>query len=217
MDHSRIDNENWVERYVLRQLSAEQAEQFEAHYLDCPRCLEQLELTQRLHDGLREVAAEDAARQVVGAGVLGWLRSRALRRSALAVGLCAVLATSAWLVSQGPQEPPISKVVQLAQERGSAADPSRTVLLPQEPRLLVLTIELPTPEPGSVLGRLQREGETVWNGAAEVAADGSVAFGVDSATLTAGSYVLEVERPLAGGPPAPLGRYPFRIHTPDSP
>lgn len=59
-DHTLRDRDLVVERYLARQLPAEEAMAFEEHYLDCPDCLDQLEAVRSLRRGLATVAAEDA-------------------------------------------------------------------------------------------------------------------------------------------------------------
>lgn len=84
MDHQTIDETHVVERYLLGQLSPQEAETFEDHYLDCPECLDRLELSKRLRQGLLQVATEEAVQTAVvrRAGVLAALarlgRSRQL-------------------------------------------------------------------------------------------------------------------------------------------
>jgi len=65
MDHQTIDETHVVERYLLGQLSPQEAETFEDHYVDCAECLDRLELSRRLRQGLLQVATEDAVQAVV--------------------------------------------------------------------------------------------------------------------------------------------------------
>ena len=61
MDHDYIDEHGLVALYVAGKLSAEQRAGFEEHFVDCRQCLEQIEVTGELREGLRQVAKEDAA------------------------------------------------------------------------------------------------------------------------------------------------------------
>lgn len=65
MDHRDIDDGQWIERYVMQRLDAEETERFEEHYLTCSRCLEQLELAERFQRALTDVAAEDIGRRAL--------------------------------------------------------------------------------------------------------------------------------------------------------
>jgi hypothetical protein len=62
MDHDYINEHGVVALYVAGKLSPEERPRFEEHFVDCRQCLEQIELTGELRDGLRQVAKEDAAR-----------------------------------------------------------------------------------------------------------------------------------------------------------
>lgn len=59
MEHPQIDDDAVAERYLLGQLSEADKERFEAHYLGCPACLDQLELAEAMVAGAREAAAKD--------------------------------------------------------------------------------------------------------------------------------------------------------------
>lgn len=63
MDHREIEDEQWIERYVMQRLDAEETERFEEHYLTCSRCLGQLELAERFQRALRDVATEEIGRR----------------------------------------------------------------------------------------------------------------------------------------------------------
>jgi hypothetical protein len=80
MDHSYIDEQQVAERYVLGQLSQEEAKRFEEHYLHCQQCLDRLEAAEGMQRGMQRVAAEEAAGAVARAGILAavarLLRSR---------------------------------------------------------------------------------------------------------------------------------------------
>jgi hypothetical protein len=62
MDHDYINEHGVVSLYVAGRLSPEERAGFEAHFVDCRQCLEQIEVTVELREGLRQVAKEDAAR-----------------------------------------------------------------------------------------------------------------------------------------------------------
>ena len=95
MDHTIIDNDNLVERYLLGRLTVADRQRFEAHFVDCPRCLEQLEWTEDLHGALRAAAAEDAGTVVTG-GILAFLARRGrVARAFLALAALAVPAALA--------------------------------------------------------------------------------------------------------------------------
>jgi|SRR5580658_2688098 hypothetical protein len=61
MDHDYINERGVVSLYVAGKLSPEELARFEDHFVDCRQCLEQIEVTGELREGLRQVAKEDAA------------------------------------------------------------------------------------------------------------------------------------------------------------
>jgi hypothetical protein len=61
MDHDYINERGVVSLYVAGKLSPEELARFEDHFVDCRQCLEQIEVTGELRQGLRQVAKEDAA------------------------------------------------------------------------------------------------------------------------------------------------------------
>jgi hypothetical protein len=108
MDHPRIDEERILDRYLSGRLSEADAALFEEHLFACSACLEQAEAGEALRRGLQAVAAEDATRaavaqQVIGVGLMAWLRTRSpvYRASFAALALAAVLLPVALVWQQG--------------------------------------------------------------------------------------------------------------------
>jgi len=60
MDHDYIEQFDIVTRYVTRRLTAEEAEQFEEHFVDCPQCIDRLQTTRDISQGVRLIVAERA-------------------------------------------------------------------------------------------------------------------------------------------------------------
>jgi hypothetical protein len=101
MDHTYIEDNGLVERYHRGLLPPDEEASFEEHFAGCPRCTEELELARGLQRGLRAVAAEDAARAAVAAGLFSWLARRGrLARWGTALGALAVAALlpALWLL-----------------------------------------------------------------------------------------------------------------------
>jgi hypothetical protein len=61
MDHAGIDDQLTAERYVLGKLTEEERDRFEEHFLDCSRCLEAIEASEGLREGLKAAATEASA------------------------------------------------------------------------------------------------------------------------------------------------------------
>lgn len=106
MDHTYIEESGLVERYYQGLLPPEEEARFEAHFVACSECMEQLELARGFQRGLKAVAAEDAARVVVQAGLFAWLarRGRLAQWGLAAVLLVAAGAPSLWLLAQSRSE-----------------------------------------------------------------------------------------------------------------
>jgi hypothetical protein len=62
MEHAHFDESDTAERYVTGRLSAEERAGFEAHFVDCPRCLDRIEVAEGLRKGIARVAAREEPR-----------------------------------------------------------------------------------------------------------------------------------------------------------
>jgi hypothetical protein len=61
MDHKHINDFDLVDRYLKGRLAPEETAEFEEHFVDCPRCVDQLNTTRGLIDGLHVVASEQTS------------------------------------------------------------------------------------------------------------------------------------------------------------
>jgi hypothetical protein len=107
MDHAYIESNGLVERYHRGLLPPDEEARFEEHFVACPQCAEQLELARGFQRGLKTMAAEDAARAMVAAGIFAWLARRGrLARwgTALSVLILAALLPALWLLAGGRSE-----------------------------------------------------------------------------------------------------------------
>ncbi len=57
-DHKKIEQEEIVERYVMRQLSEEEEAAFEEHFFGCDECFEKVKFTEKAIAGIRAAAKE---------------------------------------------------------------------------------------------------------------------------------------------------------------
>jgi Putative zinc-finger len=60
MDHLYIEEQNIADRYLTGQLSAEEQQRFEEHFLDCQQCRSSLEAAHHFRTGLQSVLASGA-------------------------------------------------------------------------------------------------------------------------------------------------------------
>ncbi len=107
MDHAYIESHGLIELYHQGALPPDEESRFEEHFVGCGECMEQLELARGLRKGIKAMAAEDAARAVVAAGLFAWLAQRgrlAQWGMALAALLLAAGLPALWLRAGGRTE-----------------------------------------------------------------------------------------------------------------
>jgi hypothetical protein len=118
MDHAYIESNGLVERYHRGLLPPDEEARFEEHFVDCPQCTEQLELARGFQRGLKAMAAEDAARAVVGAGLFAWLARRGrLAQWGTALAVLALAALPAFLLLAGGRSERREREARLAERR----------------------------------------------------------------------------------------------------
>ena len=231
MDHSLIDREQIVDRYLLGTLSEDQVEQFEDHYFGCASCLDQLEAARKMQRAVKHLAAEEA---MVGPAVTSHRippprvgrRPRMGRRARLALAaglLLMVLGPATLLWRPGPGSPEIESnplLLELSPTRSQASDPpSARVRVGSESRTVVLSLLLERAEfPVYAAVLRDSSGDTIWQGddlTPNALSALSLAF--PSAILPAGDYALEVEGLPEAGAPVSGTRYRFRVEDPAAP
>ncbi len=233
MDHVAIEEDNVVERYLMKQLSAADATRFEEHYLDCSECLEKLELSKRLYQGLQEVAAEEGTRVLARSALLAWLLRRGPLQAGLGLALLAVVilpwallmpevsrvrrdnARVAGELVQALSPQTRTPTYSLSPERsGPGEEPSTRITLGSTPEWVVLTLQLPPfQSPAACRVRLREaEGETLWqSGQIEPDASGRVTLSVHSSWLAASDYVMELDALTPGGESQSVARFTFQV------
>lgn len=230
MDHSTIKDQNVILLYIQGRLDAEEAERFEEHYLDCPECLEALELSRRLEDGLKGIAAEETARVTLLAALSGWWqRQGRLAQTALAAVFAAVVVLP-WLIlpprisqlshdlerATAPQVNPPAWRLSPERSAGVNEEPSAQILVGETPEWFTLSLDLP---PQAGIGTLRvrvlgQDGTPLWrSGPLEGLETGQLEVSLHSSWLEAGRYDLEVEAlpEGEGSPGAVVGSYSFRV------
>lgn len=78
LKHEIIEEQHWVDRYLMGKLAEDEVAQFEEHYFHCQPCQEALKLGQHMQRGFKSVAAQHMveARVVQRAAAFAWLRRR---------------------------------------------------------------------------------------------------------------------------------------------
>lgn len=59
MNHDYIIESNLIDQYVLGTLAADQVEEFEAHFVDCPECVDQLKISRSFIHDLKALAVQE--------------------------------------------------------------------------------------------------------------------------------------------------------------
>jgi len=101
MDHTHIEQSDLIDRYLMGQLSVDEQEQFEEHFVDCAVCVDRLTTTKDLIQGLRHVASRQAAERgaYLPAPIPWYSRYRlAPKWLALASGFLLLIALSAAVI-----------------------------------------------------------------------------------------------------------------------
>lgn len=103
MDHTYIEEKGLIELYHQGALPPEEEIQFEAHFVNCPQCIEELEAARSLRVGIRTMVAEDAMRleAATRVGVLARLIQLAKRPGVIigVFGAVAAMLLGAWWLS----------------------------------------------------------------------------------------------------------------------
>jgi hypothetical protein len=94
MDHTYIDEQQVIDRYVRGTLPAEEAARFEEHYLYCQHCLDRLDLAESMKRGFQRAAGQDAARVVASRQLafVAWLARLGRSRQAAALAMALLVA-----------------------------------------------------------------------------------------------------------------------------
>jgi len=101
MDHKQIEQSDLIDRYLMGQLSVDEQEQFEEHFVDCAVCVDRLTTTKDLIQGLRHVASHQAAeREAYLPAPIPWYSRYRLAPKwwALASGFLLLIALSAAVI-----------------------------------------------------------------------------------------------------------------------
>ena len=127
MDHTYIEENQVVDRYVMGKLPPDEAGRFEEHYLSCPECLDRLALVESLERGFKRAAGQDAARLAATRqlAVVAWLGrlSRSRQAASLLLAFLCVLALPGVLAYRKMDE---LSATRAALERERAATGSQT-------------------------------------------------------------------------------------------
>jgi len=223
MDHAHVEDHGLIARYLPGLLAAEEEERFEEHLAGCRECQDQVALDRGLRQGLRAVAAEEAATRAAVAqlGLVAWLarRSRGVQAGLLAAALAVAAGLPTAILLNRPAPRPAvaagaTPLVVLSRFRSEPGEPAATLDLARLGELVVLAVEI-DPDPGVAGYRVAVD--TV-DGRRLFRQDGLRPNAFDALMLTfpsslfaPGDYRLLVEGVDAEGATAETGGYPFRV------
>jgi len=226
MQHSEIERDSLIDRYVRNTLRGAERESFEEHFLDCPQCLEQLEIASSLRQAIRESAVEAVASPVVSRPrrwyVLGWVQAAA------AACLAVTMTTSIMFFEemQLSKRELASAQVDLVKAQALASSPdvyvlglsrggseSKQIALPRAPRWMVFSIEMDTTQFASYYAILSDSGgKEVWRQASiQPASPDAIGVTVPSNLLAPGSYSLMIKPSGQAGAQSTLSRFSLRF------
>jgi hypothetical protein len=226
MQHSEIERDSLIDRYVRNTLRGAERESFEEHFLDCPQCLEQLEIASSLRQGIRESAVEAVAPAVVSRPrrwyVLGWVQAAAAaclvltmttsivffeetRRARSELAIAQVDLVKAQALASSPD------VYVLGLSRGGSE--SKQIPLPRAPRWMVFSIEMDTTQFASYRAILSdSNGKEIWQQAGiQPASPDAIGVTVPSNRLAPGSYSLIIQPSAQAGAQSTLSRFSLRF------
>jgi hypothetical protein len=237
MDRQSIQDHQLIERYLQGKLSAPEEQAFEEAYLADSGLLDELILSEKLQQGLEDVAAGGglAAGGRSGLGRIGGTRTgwRRVFRSpqyaaaaSVLVGV-SVIFSALTLVqnlqlreSLGAGGVAMTRLVPLVTVRGEAAN---SVEAPAAGEWTVFLLDAGFTEYDDYRGTLVREaapaGEPVWQlEGLSPAYDGFIAFGLPGRLLVPGAYQIRLEGRMGDWPAErsfePIARTPLTILPP---
>lgn len=218
MDREYISQHNVIERYLSGRLTDAERDAFEERCLWCSDTLQELEVAERLRDGLREMDMSRDTTPVRGP-LTRWLFSPQWAAAASAM-LVVSLGTTGWLLTR--LSVPVGTlattlVYSIEMTRGGEA-PSTIVRVGPDDRWVVLLVYPELGRHERYRAELYRSGEAprLWQasdippGTAE-----SLALTVPAALLTPGDYRLGVIGLNDAAPGDPVGEVSFRVAAAD--
>ncbi len=200
MNRQTVINENWVDRYLLGQLSATEEDAFEIYYMSCPETMAELETTEQLVSGFAQSRLGPVASQKPAgkAHEPQAVHSKPTNNiTALAASMLAAVALAFGAFSQNElhnQRELLAEtavnipIINLGATRGDS--PARIIEIPARPVRIAFSVDIGIPE--STNYKLQLEsanGSVVWQ-ADKLVPDAydALTFSLPAGLLNAGEY-----------------------------
>lgn len=200
MDPLPIQGSELIERYLQGRLTPAEEEAFEEAYLADPRLLEELQLAERLRDGMKDRAAAEGAPRAVQRR--GWLAVATSPRYGIAASFIAAVALVAagalYVQNQALQSAGFSaarhtRVLPLVAVRGGGD--ANVITAPAADEWTVLLLDTGFADYDVFSAELLRagSGEELLRLDGMAATDGTVAFGMPGSVLSPGNYDVRLE------------------------
>jgi hypothetical protein len=240
MEHSYIEDNALVDRYLTRKLGAEERAAFEEHFLDCRHCLDQLKFAESLQSGIRTFAADAAPLTEAPARslFLGWFAGGWWRLAVpVAAALLIVLLPVSILLRRYRNEAVRVEVASadlrnkytalrqqfdhaqlgaavfiLSETREARTGATQRIPIPRTPQWIVLAIERDVSQFRSYRTTLRNNsGQTVWQSdPIEPISPDAIGVSFPSSLLAPGDYTIRLEGLAPTGPPELLATLSFQ-------
>ena len=239
MEHSYIEDNALVDRYLTRKLGAAERAAFEEHFLDCRQCLDQLKFAESLQSGIRTFAADAAPLTEVPArsAFFGWFAGgwwrlavpvpaallivllpvsvllRRYRNEAVRVEVASADLRTKYtaLQRQLDQSQRGTAVFILSETRGAQTGATQKIPIPRTPQWIVLAIERDVSQFPSYRATLeQRRPDCLAERSHQSISPDAIGISFPSSLLVPGDYTIELEGLVPGGGPELVGTLSFR-------
>jgi hypothetical protein len=219
MDHTIIEDQSLVDRYIQGRLTPPERVEFEDHFIDCDQCLEQLELAEAFRTGVRDAVAGEVVRTTAQAGVAGLLiRLLRARQTAAWILVCGLALPIAWWLGRAGAPVPGDLRSPQVNVTTYAFGASRSDLGAESLTVAVgewLAVELPTAGdtfPGYRVALVRQSGGAVlWAGdGLQPDRQDRVRITFPPGSLPAGALWLDLYGVPGTGEAVRLARYPLR-------
>jgi hypothetical protein len=219
MDREYITRHNVIERYLSGSLTEEELAAFEERCLWCQETLDELDVAERLREGIRDLNPVQAAGR--GRGRIARLFLSPQWAAAASVMLVVSLGVTGYLLTGDVATPPGVATTQVYMIEMTRGDEAPTFVLRVAPadRWVVLVVYPETGHHHAYRAELRRAGEQrpAWQSGdiPAATATGSLALTLPAEVLRPGDYRIEVTGMDGPAPRATVGEVAFRVAAPE--
>jgi hypothetical protein len=206
MTHAEIDDQEIIDRYLLRKLPGELQEQFERHFLACAECLEKLE----------------SSRPALGLIAASRVSARPRWFAAPAWGVAAMIALAVWVTAGRAPVPPapapagveaaLEPVIELSTFRGGGPATGLHRAQTGGPIRLLLDLQGLDAYDSYSVALANEQGAVVWSrGGLQPVSDRALEVRLEGVPLAAGQYWVRLEGLGSAAGPALLREYSLTV------